>query len=200
MTPLRNPTEVRKVWNHLTDDGRIDKLNELMKTVSTIGSETVSLYDPKDPLTTWDSEYCNIVTYIDGRVTRNNPSKTLVSPMLHRIDKILKSWGLEFKSISDREDRMLTTVVKYSIETSGDIREDIDVDIEINCCHKDLIKIKHPWRDFKWESNYKRCGEWIQYSEDLNIEKIINDFFIGYLKQYSNTQLSREFLLRNILS
>ena len=86
MTPLRNPAEARKVWNHLTD-GRIDKLNELMKTVSTIGSETVSLYDPEDPLTTWDSEYYTIVTYIDGKVTRDNPSKKLVSPMLHRIDK-----------------------------------------------------------------------------------------------------------------
>ena len=70
----------------------------------------------------------------------------------------------------------LDCIVKYS---TGNQNLDIDVDIEINCFHTNLIKIK-TYRDVKWESDYRRCGEWIEYSENMNIEKVINDLFIAY--------------------
>ena len=87
-----------------TEDEKIAAINKWMEKVSEITSETVSLSDPNDPLTELDKEVYSIVRYKDGTEKKDLSSRDVPSVMYKHINSVMKTWGLEIKSV-DLKDR-----------------------------------------------------------------------------------------------
>lgn len=160
--------------NHNISDERIDKINEWMKTVSTITSGFKSLKDENDPLTEWDSQYYTVVKYNDGREDIQYSTPSTPSTMLHEIDEYLKTWGLNLSKVENKRHRegLLYTGISF-------------IRIEFNTYHKDMIKFdNHNWFDYSKER--------FQY--------LIYEKFLSEAEKNNNLPLMREIKLRNLLA
>ncbi len=155
----------------LTEE-RAAKVNEWIKIVESISSETISLFKKDDPFTKWDREYYSTTKFVDGRVDRCMVSRDTPSSRLHRINNILEGWGLKFSTQSGWNDG------KFSY--SGILY----ITVEINTFHTDLFKINN--------------GDWLTYHDRL-IEVWIDDVIIEISNKTSNVSLNRLVKIKSIV-
>ncbi len=152
---------------------RQDKINEWLKTVESISSNTKSLYSESDLLTTWDSQYFTIIKYNDGKeeVKESKPYKPSI--MLHEIDDHLQSWGMQLRDLNKN---FLTDSLCYNGISF--------IKIEFNRCHTDMIKFdKH---------------NWFTYTKE-RFQHLIKERLLEEAKLTNNITLAREIKLRNLL-
>lgn len=155
---------------HNLSEERIIKLEEWLKSVLEITSETISLYNENDKLTKWDSEYYNIVKYTNGDIKRDLSYKNTPSVMLHEIEAHMNSWGMVLKDI--KKDTMYWSGITW-------------LSIGLNRFHMDMIQIDG--------------GGWITYQSD-NFKHLIYERFIDESKKTNNISLTREIKLRSLLN
>jgi hypothetical protein len=152
---------------------RVDDINEWIKKVAEINSDTVSLSVDGDPFTKWDRESYTTVVYVNGEKKRDLTHRDTPSIRLHRINSIMKAWGLTLNSISGWNNG------KFQWAGSG-----IYTHIEMNTFHTDLFKIGD--------------SEWITFHERL-IEDWIDEHIVEKSKQSGSKEIEREIKIRSIV-
>lgn len=158
-----------------TEDEKIVTINEWMKTVSEITSETVSLADPDDPLTQLDRENYTIVRYKDGTEKRDLSSRDIPSVMYKHIHSIMQSWGLEIKSVN---------LDSRSIH-------------DLNITWDGLCWVKMKINNFH-TNMFELTGSWETY-HPRTIESIIEDYFIQRAQNSKDLNLIREIKIRSVI-
>ena len=168
---------------NLTDE-RVAELNECIKTVESISSNTIKFEVDGDPFTKWDSQYSSIIKFNNGEEKITYGEKNLPSVRLHKIDNILRDWGfnLEYVGGSWKE--------SFSYYLKG-YKETISFTLEINTIHNTLFKLDN-------DKKFANCGVWWTYDES-NLESVIDTIIENKLSKPGDESLKRELKLRKIL-
>lgn len=158
-----------------TEQERIDAINEWMKSVSEITSETVSLAVEGDPLTNWDKEYYTIVRYKDGSTKRDLSSREQPSKMYKHVDSIMKTWGLELQRVSIDPKDFMNSWLSW--------KGTVHISMTINKFHTNM---------FTFEIG---SYNWKTYDQNT-IESVIEDYMIEIAEKTKDLTLQREIKLK----
>lgn len=160
---------------------REEKIKEFIETVSTISSETESLYNINDPFTIDDTQNYSIITYNNGDISKSPSGKWILSDYLHIIDSILKDYGFEYI----KRDECL-----FGINYTWKIFE-IKFVIEFNSIHVGYIS--------KMKMGYNTPVSGFNFDKDIFIQKL-NNMINVYCDNSENSALKRHLRVNNLLS
>lgn len=168
--------------NDWTDE-KIAEMNEFMKTIISIGSETKHFKVEGDPFTKWDSQYINITKYVDGRVERHEGRIDKdASKRLHRINSILEDWGFKRQNFvgGHWDDKFY-----WHIEGESVVRS---FTVNINIIHRDRFKVQtgeYEYYDYEWD--------------DKTVEEFFDKKIESFIEKNAGPVFKRDLKIRKIL-
>jgi hypothetical protein len=166
-------------------------INEWLKRVSTISTETVSQYIKGDYLTHLDKDSYHVVNYKDGRVEKTLTTVSKPSVMLKDIERVFDDWGLPLNM-----DTINLLKKKDKRPFSDRLIFGSWISIYLNSVHLDMISDDAfgPWYSYR--------DGMISYQSDkeVTLEEWISSVILKQAKKYpQDTQLQRCVKLKSLL-
>jgi hypothetical protein len=178
---------------------RIEKMNDWIKTTTSIGTETVSQEVEGDYLTQWDEDSYHVVNYVDGRVDKTLITSKRPSVMLKHIEKVFNDWSMELNiNAMDSLKRVavsLRNTFDRKVFTPRFIFGDCWITVYMNDIHKDMIS------DDAFNNWYKyKDGILDIKGKSVTLEEWIASVILKEAKKYPNDiQLQRSIKLKALL-
>ena len=168
-------------------------INEWLKGVSTISTETVSQYIEGDYLTKLDKDYWHVVKYKDGRIEEILVTASKPSHMLKHIERVFDDWEL---SLNEDVMRSINTTISDKKRTFSDrFIFGSWISIYLNSFHLDMISDDPfgPWYSYK-------DGLLIIEGKGVKLEDWIAEVILKEVKKYPyDKQLQRCVKLKSLL-
>lgn len=167
------------------------RLQEWLKTTTSISSERVSQEVEGEYLTKWDEDSYHVVHYVDGRVEKTLTNSNRPSVMLKHIEKVFNDWSLELNvgamDSLKRKDRV--------VFTERFIFGDSWITVYMNDIHKDMLSDDAFGRWYSYKDGMIEVGHQV-----ITLEEWIASVILKEAKKYpSDKQLQRSIKLKALV-